>query len=384
MVAIQKIGKSFMGALGYNLKKMDHAEKRLRAELLDTNFASLDSRFIKQEVQLLRGLRPNLNRYVYHTSLNFPIDEMLLLKNEKLTAIAHDYLKANGFTNNQYMIFRHHDAGHPHLHLLVNRIRFDGTVVSDSNNYKKSEAIVRAIERRYNLITVEPGNPITQRAAKKDELEMALRTGEPSNKMLLQELLKALLDQKDLTIVSFIRAGEAKGIHFLFNQATTGRISGITYFYGDFKIRGQALGNRFKWSELIKSINYEQIRDREAVSQANSRTRAIYGEQSPTNKQQTGERGAGIDQYDQSRAGAIEFGPGKQGNDAATEGPAQPGRESSLETGQAMDLYDAGADDYSHHRFDDIGLSGIADDVDDEAVYGKNRRKRRTDDDMSR
>ncbi|MBD1362629.1 relaxase/mobilization nuclease domain-containing protein [Mucilaginibacter sp. ZT4R22] len=52
-----------------------------------------------------------------------------------------------GFTDNQYMIFRHHDAGHPHIHLMVNRITFDGNVISDSNYVKRSEALLRKLER---------------------------------------------------------------------------------------------------------------------------------------------------------------------------------------------------------------------------------------------
>jgi hypothetical protein len=128
MIASQKIGKSFIGALNYNLKKLNHPDVNLRAVLLDTNFTSMEMHHIKMEVDLLRELRPNLNRYVYHTSLNFLKDEEASLTNGKLLAIAHDYLFANGFTNNQYFIFRHYDAEHPHLNLLVNRISFDGSV----------------------------------------------------------------------------------------------------------------------------------------------------------------------------------------------------------------------------------------------------------------
>src|ERR1700753_4019532 len=152
MIASQKIGKSFMGALGYNLKKLNYKDPNKRAELLDTNFKSLVIEHIQKEVNLLKELRPNLGKYVYHTSLNFSNAEIQSLSNEKLLAIAHDYLEALGYTDNQYFIFRHYDAEHPHLHLLVNRIRFDGNVVSDSNNYKKSEAILRRLEYQYNII----------------------------------------------------------------------------------------------------------------------------------------------------------------------------------------------------------------------------------------
>jgi hypothetical protein len=137
MIAIQKIDKSFSGALKYNLKKLNYPDLSKRAELLGTNFASTDVAFINKEVELVKSLRPNLNRYVYHTSLNFPKEEQAQLSNEKLLRTALDYLEANGFSNNQYIIFRHHDTDHPHIHLLANRICFDGNVVSDSNNYKR-------------------------------------------------------------------------------------------------------------------------------------------------------------------------------------------------------------------------------------------------------
>lgn len=155
MIASQKIGKSFMGALGYNLKKLYHPDINQRAELLYTNFTSLDKNQIKNEVDLLRSLKPELNRYVYHTSLNFSKKEADQLDNEKLLAIAHDYLRGMGFTGNQFLIFRHYDAEHPHVHVLANRICFDGSVVTDSNNYKRSEALVRKLEKQYNLLSVE-------------------------------------------------------------------------------------------------------------------------------------------------------------------------------------------------------------------------------------
>src|ERR1700740_1000044 len=157
MIASQKIGKSFMGALDYNLKKLFLRDGNKRAELLSTNFASTDVKGIAKEIEIIRSLRPNLNRYVYHTSLNFPKEEQAQLSKAKLLAIARDYLEAMGFSNNQYLVFLHHDAAHPHLHLLVNRISFDGSIVSDSNNYKRSEAIVRVLENRYRLTQVRQG-----------------------------------------------------------------------------------------------------------------------------------------------------------------------------------------------------------------------------------
>jgi hypothetical protein len=277
MIASQKIGKGFMGALRYNMNKIFDSRPEKRAELLATNFSSLSVQDIRQEVEWVRQLRPNLSRYVYHTSLNFSSEESTALTNEKLLEIAQDYLEAMGYTNNQYLVFRHHDAGHPHLHLLANRISFDGTVVSDSNNYQRSEALVRLLEKQYGLSAVVDSKRAAIKAPKKGEIEMSVRTHHPSSKRLLQALLVDILESKgaqQLTLSHFIAQGEALGIRFLFNQASTGRVTGITYQYGDFRITGKALGNRFKWGELSKHLDYEQERDRRSVGDANGRAEA--------------------------------------------------------------------------------------------------------------
>jgi len=367
-----------MGALAYNIKKLNHPDASKRAELLDTNFTAITVDRIRREVDLIRQFRPNLNRYVYHTSLNFSNEEIKPLDNDMLLAIAKDYLDANGFTNNQYLIFRHYDAEHPHLHLLVNRISFDGKVVSDSNNYKRSEEIVRQLEMKYGLLKVQPSKQANRKAPKKNEIEMAFRIGKPSYKMALQEKLIRIIDNSG-SIHDVIRQGEQQGIYFLFNHASTGRVSGITYFTGDFKIKGQALGNQFKWNELAKKIKYEQTKDSAAIGFANSRTKTIYGIVSTESEQTAGtdqfRTGKGIPKLPKGNTGNAESN-GKQSAAITSPGTEKrPDRESAFEAEQ-----DA-ADD--HSLFSDYPDSDttqtpgveISDDIDDEAIHGKNRHR---------
>jgi hypothetical protein len=75
------------------------------------------------------------------------------------------------------------------------------------------------------------------KAPNKDELEMMQRTGKPSRKLLLQHQVKEAL-KKSETISQFINNLEKQNINVLFNQAITGRVSGITYLMPGFKIRG--------------------------------------------------------------------------------------------------------------------------------------------------
>lgn len=260
MTGNQIKGKGFRGALRYNLEKVNKDV----AEILDHSFASTFERTIMKEIQMVKVLRPNLQKYFYHTSINFPPGEDL--PNDKMKQIGLDYLEANGFTQHQFIMFRHYDADHPHLHILVNRIGYDGSVVSDSNDFARSEKILRELESKYNLTQVPSSKEAKMRAITKDELEMIKRTNTPSHKVKLQGIVRKILQDKPrLTTEEFIKALHRNMVDVLFNQASTGYVSGISYQYKGVIIKGAKLGDDFKWGSIKNKINYDQERDREVT-----------------------------------------------------------------------------------------------------------------------
>lgn len=266
-----------MGDFDYNNQKLDHKDPKQRAELLDHNFMSYERDAVSKEVTLLKQLRPKLTRDAYHVSLNFAAADNL--SNKHLITIAQEYLRGMGFDNNLYSIWKHHDADHLHIHALASRIRYDGSVVSDSNNYKRSEELCRKLELKYGLQIVNSSKEALEKAPNKDEIEMIQRTGKPSDRMLMQEKVKLALSRSG-SVKSFIRNCQEQGIYLLFNQSkSTGRVSGITYVMDNgFLAKGQKLGNMYKWNNILKEVHYEQSTDGKAISEANSRTRARFAD----------------------------------------------------------------------------------------------------------
>src|SRR4051812_15974981 len=51
-----------------------------------------------------------------HISLNFDNSDML--GREKLIQVGMEYMEMIGFGNQPYLIYQHHDAGHPHIHIV--------------------------------------------------------------------------------------------------------------------------------------------------------------------------------------------------------------------------------------------------------------------------
>ena len=86
-----------------------------------------------------------------HISLNFDPSEMI--GKEQLIGIAKEYLEKIGFGDQPYLVYEHHDAGHPHLHIVTTLIKEDGKRIDIHNlGRNASEKARKEIEISYNLV----------------------------------------------------------------------------------------------------------------------------------------------------------------------------------------------------------------------------------------
>ncbi len=84
-----------------------------------------------------------------------------------MARLADEYLKRRGHDTDrvQYVVVRHHDKGHQHCHILLNRIRTDRTVVPQQfREYLRSKETCRALERDFALQPVRRRAPSLRRA----------------------------------------------------------------------------------------------------------------------------------------------------------------------------------------------------------------------------
>ena len=229
MIAKQIKGKDFYGVLSYNQKKVDRGE----GSIIDSNITMGSVVQQTKEFNIVRQLRPNFAKAVYHVSLNLPYQDKL--NDEDFGKLGRDYLEGMGFNDNQYVIYFHIDQEHSHIHLVANRIKYSGDLVSDSQDYKRSEALVRKLEKKYNLtelIQKEESNVLS-----KGEIERCLRTGNLPERLELQNLIFEILNQ-NVTLEQFQKKLKQKGIKLKLNQGANGTISGVSFEYKNIAYKG--------------------------------------------------------------------------------------------------------------------------------------------------
>ncbi|TCN54503.1 relaxase [Flavobacterium circumlabens] len=155
MVAIIKTSHSIRSVFYYNENKV----KAGVAECITAGNYPSDVEKLSDTMKLNRFIkRAELNENVkcntVHISLNFDPSEKH--SKEKLIAIADMYMEKIGFSEQPYLVYQHHDAGHAHLHVVSINIQKDGKRIDLHHlGIRKSEPARKEIEEQFGLIKAE-------------------------------------------------------------------------------------------------------------------------------------------------------------------------------------------------------------------------------------
>lgn len=154
-------GTGFRGAVNYLLSGKTRTSGT-RGVIIASNMAGTTPRQLANEFGALRKLRPTLGKAVFHASLS-PSPEDRMLTDAEFAALACRYLESMGFADCPFVIVRHDDTSHAHIHLLASRITTGGGVVSDKQDFKRSEAVIRRLETEFGLSRLAPSTAAAPR-----------------------------------------------------------------------------------------------------------------------------------------------------------------------------------------------------------------------------
>lgn len=270
MIAKQIKGKSFRGVLNYLHEKEG-------SRLIAGNMGGKTPQTLSAEFAVSRQLNPRLSKAVYHSSLSLPKTEHL--DDDTWSAIASDYLAGMEFNDSQYVVYRHSDKDHDHVHIVASRIRItDGTTVNDSWDYVRSEKQIRELENKYELTPTVSSSPKQQRGQTTGEMRLIERTGEASIKTKLQKIIDQQT-KKPIAMPELINRLKDRGINAKVSFTRTGKIRGISYQLNGVATSGTHLGKAYTFPGLQKhrQISYDHNLHHEELIEASNREPIING-----------------------------------------------------------------------------------------------------------
>lgn len=252
-------GAGFGGVLRYAMQPVK------QPEIVSTNMAGFDISALVSEFEAVRRLREDIRKPVLHLSLSCPKGETLSAPEwgESIQFI----LGRLGYTgSNAYVAIRHADTEHDHVHVVASRITLGGELVSDSRDVFLAIEATQEVEKRMGLVVTKGrGEPSGRKVLSKNEIEQSLRTSAQPPRMQLQASLDAALADHP-SLMGLMERLETAGVSVRINQATTGRISGLSFALNGVAFKGSSLGKAYTWNQLKERIDYDQERDAQAIA----------------------------------------------------------------------------------------------------------------------
>jgi Relaxase/Mobilisation nuclease domain len=131
------------------LSILEGVQHKNRAEVLEYNFCYGDKHELTDQFKDVRQLNKKAERPVMHLSLRVaPGDH---LTRNQLIELGQAAVKEFRLDKNQYVCILHKDTQQQHIHVVANRVGYDGKLASDSQSYRRMALLCRQLEKQYEL-----------------------------------------------------------------------------------------------------------------------------------------------------------------------------------------------------------------------------------------
>jgi len=185
MIAKLIYGETCQGTLKYVLGK-----EGMRILGYGNTFSqSVSPRFFEKVLHFQGQRNATTNRYA-HISLNLPHRENI--NDRTFLKISTEYMENMGYGAQPYIVVRHNDTEHEHVHIVTTNVKDDGQVLGIFNSHRRSMAIRQHLEKKYGL-TPAPATKQKERLAihRLPELQFGV-DAEKGTRYYVQDVLNSI------------------------------------------------------------------------------------------------------------------------------------------------------------------------------------------------
>ncbi len=240
-------GSDFKGVVDYILDKNKGTRIVARDGLFMENRDTIAMSFNVQSQMNGKVAKP-----VGHIALSFSKEDEPRLTNRAMVSIALEYMERMGIRNTQFLIARHFDKEHPHVHIAYNRIDNDGNTISDRNERLRSTRICKELTLKYGLYMSNGKENV-----KRDRLKEPDKT-----KYELYDILKAEVGRCgnwDVLVANLKSQGVE--VHFKY-KGQTNEIQGIIFTKNGYRFNGSKVDRRFSYSKIDTALQRNRNEER--------------------------------------------------------------------------------------------------------------------------
>lgn len=239
MMAKIRSGQGFAGLVDYA-----NDIKNKETNIIASDGVDLTSnKSIVASFSLQAKSRPSLRDFVGHISLNFAPEDTPKLSDWLMADIAKEYLRRMGIVNTQYVVFRHHDKPHAHVHIVYNRVDNDGNAMAGDQGFRKSARITQALTREYGLAFGK---------GKKKVNRPRLKGKDTAKYRIYDAVADAMKTCRGMEALKVALAAQGIGMNIVHNAE--GKAKGVVFTCDNISFAGYRIDRSMTYAKLCRSM----------------------------------------------------------------------------------------------------------------------------------
>ena len=266
MIAKIMKGSGFKGVINYIL------DPKKGTELIDCSGVRTDSiSHIAQSFIDQTKLNPRVGKVVGHISLSFSVQDSSKLSNDFMAQMAREYMEKMGIKDTQYIIGRHFNKEHPHIHIAFNRIDNNGKTISDRNDRFRSEKICKELTAKHGLYFADGKVKIKEHRLKEPD----------KTKYEIYQALKAEIARcRDWKALLAHLKKQDIDVHFKY-KGNSQEVQGIIFEKNGYHFNGSKVDRGFSYSKIdfaLQQNNRENEQQTQGMINLISNVASVTGE----------------------------------------------------------------------------------------------------------
>ncbi|OKL39993.1 relaxase/mobilization nuclease domain-containing protein [Pontibacter flavimaris] len=268
------VGKSFSGCARYVVQKP--GAEVLVAEGIRTETVSA----MVADFNLQRRLRPELEKAVGHIALNWSAQDMAKLTPTIMAERAKEYLERMQIRNTQYLIVQHQDRRHPHLHIIYNRVDYEGKTISDKFQHRRNAKVCREMTVQHGYyLAPDKGQVKRERLKGADKVKYELHDA-------VKEALRSAQSWYELEHLL-----KAKGISISYKyRRGTEQVQGVSFHVGELSFKGSAVDRSLSYGNITRQLEQNKQQSLETAHVPQPKQESIVRPQKSAIVPPSGER----------------------------------------------------------------------------------------------
>ena len=243
-------GRSFGGCIRYVVQKHD-------AVVLDAAGVRMQQvNQIINDFNLQRKFNPNLGKAVGHIALSWSLNDAAKLNDEVMVNMAKEYLQKMKIQDTQYLIVKHRDKDHPHIHIVYNRVSNNGKTISDNFQKQRNVQVAKELTLKHGLY-ISPGKERVNRQQLKGEDKIKYE--------LFDAIRSASKKVKNINELKHVLAKQGIVTHLKYRSGTT-EVQGISFSKGEYKFKGSEIDRSLSYAKLSQAIEQQQAKPEKSLA----------------------------------------------------------------------------------------------------------------------